>query len=51
MNWRTQSPELKQIEMVLDESDHKLKEKQPTSAQNMWELLQDCWKTIPGEAG
>jgi hypothetical protein len=25
------------------------KEKQPTSAQHMWELLQDCWKIIPGE--
>jgi SAM-dependent MidA family methyltransferase len=21
-----------------------------TSAQHMWELLQDCWKSIPGEA-
>ncbi|CDQ67675.1 unnamed protein product [Oncorhynchus mykiss] len=27
------------------------KEQQPTSAQHMWELLQDCWKSIPGEAG
>ena len=25
-------------------------EKQPTSAQHMWELLQDSWKSIPGEA-
>jgi hypothetical protein len=28
-----------------------VKEKQPTSAQHMWELLQDGWKSIPGEAG
>ena len=29
----------------------RVKEKQPTSAQHMWELLQDLWKSIPGEAG
>jgi hypothetical protein len=23
--------------------------KQPTSAQHMWEILQDCWKSIPGD--
>ena len=28
-----------------------MKERQPTSAQHMLELLQDCWKSIPGEAG
>ena len=39
------------LEMVWDELDRRVKEKQPTSAQNMWELLQDCWKIIPGEAG
>jgi hypothetical protein len=49
MTW--QSPDLNPIEMVWDELDHRVKEKQPTSAQHMWELLQDCWKSIPGEAG
>ena len=44
MTWPPQSPDLNPIEMVLDESDHCVKEKQPTSAQHMWELLQDCWK-------
>ena len=39
MTWPPQSP------------DHKVKEKQPTSAQNIWELIQDCWKSIPHEAG
>ena len=29
----------------------RVKEKQSTCAQHMWELLQDCWKSIPGEAG
>ena len=51
MTWPPQSPNLNPIEMVWDELDHKVKEKQPTSAQHMWELLQVCWKSIPGEAG
>ena len=46
-----QSPILNTIEMGWDELDRRVKEKQPTSAQNMWELLQDCWKSIPQEAG
>jgi hypothetical protein len=45
-----QSPGLKPIEMVWGELDRRVKDKQPTSAQHMWELLQDCWKGIPGEA-
>ena len=39
------------FEMVWDESDRRVKDKQPTSAQHMWELLQDFWESIPGEAG
>ena len=35
--------------MVWDELDRRVKAKQPTSAQHLWELLQDCWKTIPGD--
>ena len=50
MTWLPQSPDLNSIEMVWDESE-KVKEKQPTSAQHMWELLQDGWKSIPGQAG
>ena len=49
MTWPPQSPDLNPIEMVWDELDHRVKEKQPTSAQHMWELHQDCWKSIPGE--
>ena len=49
MTWPPQSPELNPIEMVWDELDRRVKENQPTSAQ--WELLQDGWKNIPGEAG
>ncbi|CDQ70919.1 unnamed protein product [Oncorhynchus mykiss] len=51
MTWPPQSPNLNPIEMVWDELDRRVKEKQPTSAQLMWELLQDCWQSIPGEAG
>jgi hypothetical protein len=46
-----QSPSLYPIEMVWDEYDRRVKEKQPIRAQHMLELLQDCCKSIPGEAG
>ena len=48
---RNRKPILDLIEMVWDESDRGMKEKQPTSAHHMWELLQDCWYSIPGEVG
>uniref|UniRef100_A0AAZ3QVH7 Serine-threonine/tyrosine-protein kinase catalytic domain-containing protein n=1 Tax=Oncorhynchus tshawytscha TaxID=74940 RepID=A0AAZ3QVH7_ONCTS len=51
MSWHPKSPNLIPIEMVWDELDRRVKEKQPPSAQHMWELLQDCWKIIPYEAG
>uniref|UniRef100_A0A4W5ML07 Uncharacterized protein n=1 Tax=Hucho hucho TaxID=62062 RepID=A0A4W5ML07_9TELE len=49
MTWPPQSPDLNPIELVLHELDRRVKEKQPTSAQHMWKLLQDCWKSIPGD--
>ena len=39
MTWPPQSPDLNPIEMVRDELDRRVKEKQPTSAQHMSELL------------
>ena len=51
MAWPPQSPDLNPIEMVWDELNRRVKEKQPTSAQNMWELLQGYWNSIPHEAG
>ena len=51
MTWPTETPDLNSIDMVWDELDRRVKEKQPTSAQHMGELLQHCWKSIPGEAG
>ena len=46
-----QSSDLNPIEIVWDELDRRVKEKQPTGAQHIWELLQDCWKSIPGGDG
>jgi hypothetical protein len=51
MTWPPKYPDINQIEMVWDESDRRVKDKPPTSAQRMWELLQDCWKNIPDETG
>ena len=51
MTWPPQSHDLNLIEMVWDELDHRVKEKQLTRAQDMWGLLQDCWKIIPAKAG
>ena len=51
MTWPPQSPNLNQIEMVCDELDRRMNENLPTRAQHIWELLQDGWKSIPGEAG
>ena len=49
MTWPPQSHDLNPVAMVWDELDCRVKEKQPTSAQHMWKLLQDCWKSIPGD--
>ena len=49
MTWPPQSPDLNPNERVWDELDGRVKEKQPTSAQHMCELLQDCSKSIPGD--
>jgi hypothetical protein len=45
MTWPQQLPDLNPS-MVWDELDCRVKEKPSTSAQNMWELLQNCWKSI-----
>ncbi|XP_069612679.1 transcriptional adapter 2-alpha isoform X2 [Ranitomeya imitator] len=49
ITWSPQSPDLNPIEMVWGELDRRVKAKGPTSAKHLWELLQDCWKTIPGD--
>ena len=49
MTWPPQSPDLNPIKMAWDEMDHRVEAKGPTSAQHLWELLQDCWKTFSGD--
>ena len=46
MTWPPQSPDLNPIEMVWDELDCRVKEKQPTSAQHMWELFETVGKAF-----
>ena len=46
MIWSPQSADLNRTESVWDELDRRVKEKQSTSAQHMWEFLQDCWKAF-----
>ncbi|CAJ0951516.1 unnamed protein product [Ranitomeya imitator] len=49
MTWPPQSPDLNPSEMVWGDLDRRVNAKRPTSAKHLWELLQDCWKTIPGD--
>ena len=49
MTWPPQSSDLNPNERVWEQLNRRVK--QPTSAQRMWKLLEDCWKSIPGEAG
>ena len=44
MTWPPHSPDLNTMEMVWDEMDRRVEAKRPTSAQHLWEPLQDCWK-------
>ena len=46
MTWPPQSPDLNPIELVWDELDRRAKAKQPTSAVDLWKLLQESWKNI-----
>jgi transposase len=41
MTWPPKSPNLNPIKKVWDEMERRVKDKQPISAQLMWELLQD----------
>ena len=47
MEWPPQSPDLNIIEAVWDHLDRKKLEKQPTTAEVLWDVLRDAWNNIP----
>ena len=49
VTWPPPITRSKPVKMDWDELDRRVKAQQPTSAQHLWELLQNCWKTIPGD--
>jgi transposase len=51
MTWPPQSPDLNPIEIVWDELDLRVKTKQPTSAQHMWELPRVCKAVLKANGG
>ena len=42
-----QGPDLNIIEAVWDHLDRKRNKRQPTSKEELWDVLQDAWRTIP----
>lgn len=42
-------PTSTQLRWLWDELDRRVEAEQPTSARHLWELLQDGWRTIPGD--
>ena len=47
MKWPPQSPDLNIIKAVWDYLDRKKLEKQPTTAEELWDVLRDVWNNIP----
>ena len=46
MSWPTQSVDLNTIELVWDELDQKVIDKQPTSTAHLLQFLQECWAEL-----
>jgi len=42
-----QSPNLNIIEAVWDHPDRERNKRQQTSKEELWDVLQDAWRTIP----
>ena len=42
-----QSPDLNIIEAVWDQLNRERNKKQPTSKEELWDVLQEAWRTIP----
>lgn len=49
MQWPPQSPDLNPIELVWDEIDRQVRKKTHSSAQSLWDSLQESWRETPQE--
>ena len=49
MEWPPQSPDLNIIEAVWDYLDRKKLEKQPTTADELWDVFCDAWNNMAGD--
>ena len=49
MEWPPQSPDLNIIEAVWNYLDRKKQENQPTTSEELWDVLRDAWNNIPGD--
>ena len=47
MEWPPRRPDLNIIEAVWDYLDRRKLEKQPTTAEELWDVLRDAWNNIP----
>jgi len=47
MDWPPQSPDLNIIEAVWDHLDRERNKRQPTSKEELWEVLKEAWYNIP----
>ena len=46
MSWPVQSADLNPVELVWDELERKVRAKQPISAAQLWQFLQESWKEL-----
>ena len=46
MSWSAQIADLNLIELIFDELDPKVRDKQTTSATYLWQLLQESWAEL-----
>ena len=44
-----QSPDLNMIEAAWDHLDREQNKRQPTSKEELWDVLKEAWRTIPEE--